>query len=134
MCHRSPKELSFMPDLTPEFEALCAVLRPYAQGLDVKRDDPRELYVDTRHLQANKKPLFFAAVQLKKSQVSFHLMPVYLDPGLLVGMSDGLKAGMHGKSCFNFSRLDAALVQELAGLVAAGHASFQAQGFVQPLQ
>lgn len=55
--------------------------------------------VDTRHIQKNKKPLFFGAVQVKKSYVSYHLMPVYLEPDLLAPSSSELKARMQGKSC-----------------------------------
>ncbi len=119
-----------MDDFNPVFQALRAVLLPYAPGLDVKRDDGQELYLDTRHLQKNKKPLFFGAVQIKKSYVSFHLMPVYLEPKLLEAASPALKAHMQGQSCFNFKSLEPALIQELADLTATGHASWKAQGFV----
>jgi hypothetical protein len=40
-------------------------------------------------------------VQIKKNYVIYHLMPVYLNPGLLEGMSPGLRKRMQGKSCFN---------------------------------
>jgi hypothetical protein len=119
-----------MPDLTPVFLTLRTVMAPYAERLVATRDDAQELYLDTRHLQKNKKPLFFGAVQVKKSMVSVHLMPVYLQPGLLDGISDALRARMQGKSCFNFSRVEPALVEELAALTAAGYASYQAQGWV----
>ncbi|WP_088278825.1 hypothetical protein [Ideonella sp. A 288] len=119
-----------MPDLTAVFTELRAIMAPYAAQLDVKKDDPSELYVDTLHLQKNKKPLFFGAVQLRKSFVSFHLMPVYMKPELLQGLSPSLKARMQGKSCFNFSEVDESLFKELASLAKAGFASYKAQGFV----
>jgi hypothetical protein len=119
-----------MPKLDAVFAEMRAILVPYAADLDVKRDDAAELYLDTRFLQKNGKPLFFGAVQLKKAHVSFHLMPVYLKPELLQGLSPALGARMHGKSCFNFTVTDAALLQELAALVRAGHASYKAQGFL----
>ena len=78
-------------------------MAPYVASLDAKKDEPSELYLDTRHLQKNKQPLFFGAVQVKKAFVSFHLMPVYLQPQLLDGVSPALKARMQGKSCFNFA-------------------------------
>lgn len=120
-----------MPDLNPIFEALRKIMAPYAAKLTPTRDDDRELYVDTRHIQKNKKPLFFGAVQIKKSYVSFHLMPVYLKPELLASASPELKARMQGKSCFNFSALEPALFKELAALTRAGYASYAVQGFVQ---
>lgn len=119
-----------MPDLAPVYADLRRILAPYAEQLDVKRDDDSELYVDTRHLQKNKKPLFFGAVQVKKSYVSFHLMPVYLEPALLDNASAELKARMQGKSCFNFKACEPALLQELSALTKASWASYQAQGFV----
>jgi len=119
-----------MPDLNAVFTALRAIMAPYAARLDVKKDDPSELYLDTRYLQKNKKPLFFGAVQIKKAFVSVHLMPVYLQPELLAGLSPGLTSRMQGKSCFNFAEVDAALFAELASLTAAASASYEAQGFV----
>ena len=119
-----------MPDLNAVFTELRSVMAPYAMKLDPKKDDPSELYVDTKHIQKNKKPLFFGAVQVKKSYVSFHLMPVYLKPELLNELSPGLKSRMQGKSCFNFSEIDKPLFKELAALTKAGYASYKEQGFV----
>ncbi len=119
-----------MSDLNEVFADLRKILAPYAAMLDVKRDDSAELYVDTRHTQKNRKPLFFGAVQLKKSYVSFHLMPVYLKPELLASISPELKARMQGKSCFNFANADPALLLELAVLTEAAFASYKAEGYV----
>jgi hypothetical protein len=119
-----------MSDLAPVFAELKAVMVPYASRLDVKKYDHTDLYLDTKHLRANKKPLFFGAVQIKKAYVSFHLMPVYLKPELLSGLSPELRKRMQGKSCFNFSKIDKPLFHELAALTRAGFASYKAQGFV----
>lgn len=119
-----------MQNFATVYTALYQILAPYAAQLEIKKDDAAELYVDTKHLQKNKKPLFFAAVQIKQSYVSFHLMPVYVTPALLASISPELKARMQGKSCFNFTTVDATLFHELAALTAAGYASYQAQGFV----
>jgi hypothetical protein len=120
-----------MPDLAPVFEALRKVMEPYAAKLVATRDDAQELYVDTKHIQKNKKPLFFGAVQVKKSYVSFHLMPVYVKPALLVSVSPELQTRMQGKSCFNFASVEPELVNELSSLCKAGYASHKEQGFVQ---
>lgn len=119
-----------MPDLTTVFAELHKILAPYAARLDTKRDDEAELYIDTWHIQKNKKPLFFGAVQVRKSYVSFHLMPVYVKPELLEAVSPGLKARMQGKSCFNFTASEPRLFEELAALTEAGFASYREQGFV----
>jgi hypothetical protein len=119
-----------MPDLALVYADLYKILAPYSADLDIKRDDATELYVDTRHVQKNKKPLFFGAVQVKKTYVSFHLMPVYLKPDLLDSASPELRARMQGKSCFNFSAPDPALFKELAALTKTAYASYKIQGFV----
>lgn len=118
-----------MPDFTAVFGALHKILDPYAAKLDVKKDDESEFYVDTRYIQKNKRPLFFAAVQSKKSYVSFHLMPVYMKPELLASISPQLKSRMQGKSCFNFSAVEPTLLEELAALTKASFASYEEQGF-----
>lgn len=119
-----------MPSLDAVFTELRSIMAPYATQMDAKKDDASELYVDTRFVQKNKKPLFFGAVQMKKAYVSFHLMPVYAKPELLEGLSPALKQRMQGKSCFNFAEVDKPLFKELAALTKAGFASYQEQGFV----
>jgi hypothetical protein len=119
-----------MPDLNAVFAELRSIMAPYAAKLDARKDDATELYLDTRYMQKNKKPMFFGAVQIKKSFVSFHLMPVYTKPELLEGLSAGLKSRMQGKSCFNFSAVDKPLFKELAALTKASYASYKEQGFV----
>ena len=119
-----------MPELSPVFTELRKVMAPHAAKLSATRDDAEELYVDTTHIQKNKKPLFFGAVQVKKSYVSFHLMPVYMKPDLLASVSPDLKSRMQGKSCFNFTAIEPALFKELAALTKAGYASYREQGFV----
>ena len=119
-----------MQDFTTVYAALHTILAPYAAKLDTKKDDGSELYVDTKHIQKNKRPLFFGAVQVKKSYVSFHLMPVYLKPELLASVSPELKLRMQGKSCFNFSVVEPALFKELTALTKASYGSYNEQGFV----
>ena len=119
-----------MTDLADVFFDLRRIMAPYAAKLDVKRDDDTELYVDTRHVQKDKKPLFFGAVQVKKAYVSYHLMPLYVKPELLDSISPELKARMQGKSCFNFKAAEPKLFKELAALTKAAYASYREQGFV----
>jgi hypothetical protein len=119
-----------VPDLDAVYARLRAILEPYAAKLDIKADTDAELYVDTRHRMKNGKRLFFGAVQLKKRYVTYHLMPVYTDPGLLDGTSEGLKARMQGKSCFNFTQVDDALFAELAALTEAGFVRYREAGFL----
>lgn len=59
-------------------------------------DTPTEFCLDTQHVMKNKKPLFFGAVQTKKNYVSYHLMPIYVEPRLLDGVSPELRMRMQG--------------------------------------
>jgi hypothetical protein len=100
------------------FAALAGLLRGHADGMSIRTDAPGHLYVELAGASPKARPRFFGAVQVKKSYVSYHLMPVYEDPGLLDGISPGLRRRMQGKSCFNFTVVDAALLQELDALTA----------------
>jgi len=67
-------------------------------------------------------------VEIKKNYVSYHLMPVYAFPELLESVSPELKKRMQGKSCFNFSKIDADTLKELAELTRKGFEKFKAEG------
>ena len=105
-----------MADFGSTFASLSKILRKHATGFSVKTDEPGNLYVEFSATTLKAKPKFFGAVQTKKSYVSYHLMPVYEDPALLSGISDGLRSKMQGKSCFNFTASDPLLFRELDAL------------------
>jgi len=118
-----------MDDFYDLFKKLKEIMLPYARKLDCKIDSDTELYVDTKHILKNKKPLWFGAVQVKKNYVSYHLMPVYLNPELLNGISPGLKKRMQGKSCFNFRTPDDEFFEELAALTESGYTDYKRRGY-----
>ncbi len=119
-----------MPELRPVFEELKLVMAPYAARLATAQDDESSLVLNTKFVQKSRKPMCFGAVMLKKSYVSYHLMPVYVTPGLLAGVSPALRRRMQGKSCFNFTHIDNVLFAELRALTAASLHSFQTLGYV----
>jgi hypothetical protein len=119
-----------MTDLADVFRELRAILIPFARHLDATIDRDDELYLNTKHVQMNGQPLWFGGVQIRKRYVSYHLMPVYLNPGLLEGISPELKKRMQGKSCFNFTSSDAVLFEELAALTDASFGDYRKQGYV----
>jgi hypothetical protein len=121
---------AIVPEFATVFAELWAILLPYAGTLAVTVNTDDEFHLNTRHIQKNKKPLFFGAVQVRKNYVSFHLMPVYVRSELLEGISPKLRVRMQGKSCFNFTKVDKTLFGELAELTEAGFASYKEQGFV----
>lgn len=112
------------------FESLRDVLRPYGAGMAVTGDEAGLYALDTTHRMENGKPLFFGSAVVNKAYVSFHLMPVYVFPDLLDGLSPELKRRMQGKSCFNFKRPEPDLVAELAALTRQGFERYAASGYV----
>lgn len=108
-----------MSELNKVFSKLRDIMLPYAQALDCRSDSEDELYVDTKHIMKNGKPLWFGAVQIKKRYVSYHPMPLYVDPELLQHVWPALKKRMQGKSCFNLASVDESVFKELAVLAEA---------------
>ena len=98
------------------FSTLKNMLKPYEPDFQIKRDTADNYYLET--VKADGTPEMFAAVQIKKSYVSFHLFPVYLEPSLLDEISDALRKRMQGKSCFNFGPKHIIPLDEMTSLVA----------------
>jgi len=119
-----------MTDLNQVFNRLREILRPYAAKLELTVDSTTNYCLYTRHIMQNKQPLHFASVQIRKRYVSYYLMPVYVRPKLLDGISAELRKRMQGKSCFNFTTVDEPLFKELARLTKAGFMSYREQEFV----
>jgi hypothetical protein len=135
-----------MPDLQPVFEELRRRMslhegpfRPSFNASDAnsagarKVDDPTP---QTSYLllgAANEKypdGLMFGGVQLGKRYVSYHLMCVYMSPDLLEAMSPQLRKRMQGKSCFNFTKVDEELFDELSAITAKGRELYAARGWL----
>lgn len=112
------------------FQLLKKSLKNHESQLNVRTDGPTSFYLNCQAPDAKGKPVFFGAVQLKKSYVSYHLMPVYMFPDLLDGISLGLKKRMQGKSCFNFKEIDETLFAELDALTKTSFQRFKSEGYV----
>lgn len=98
------------------YQELRGVLKLYEAALVVEYDTASGYSLNTPYSEKWQKTLFFGAANIKKNYVSFYLMPVYMYPDLLDGVSPALKARMQGKSCFNFKKADPALFAELREL------------------
>ncbi len=96
--------------MAADFEAVFAALKPvlgkHVTRLNVKVDTPAEYTLVTRCAspfpQHKGHPMDFGSVRVGKAYVSFHLMPLYMNPALTKTVSPTLKKRMQGKSCFNF--------------------------------
>lgn len=103
-------------DFPLAFEQLRKILKTYEKKLTLKNDTTDTYHLDGPYIEKWKKELFFGSVQIKKNYVSFYLMPVYMYPELLQGVSPELKKHMQGKSCFNFKKVEPELFNELKNL------------------
>jgi hypothetical protein len=117
-----------------EFEVVFARLRKILQQnsgrLSVTEDTSTRYCLEGGSHPTHKKPMPVAWVQMGKGYVSFHHMGVYAFPKLREGLSDGLKARMQGKSCFNFKRADETLFKELEQLTSDGFREFRKTGYL----
>ena len=99
---------------------LRALLEPYAPPLFVTADGPKGYGLDMAPEGERDPSTWFAGTRLGARYVSYYLMPVYVEPSLLDGISPDLRRRMQGKSCFNFTKVDEPLFAELADLTRAG--------------
>jgi hypothetical protein len=113
------------------FSALRDILSRHAGKLVVTEDTPSCYRLEGGRHPTHKKPFPIAWVTIGKAYVSFHHMGIYACPDLLKGVSKELKARMQGKSCFNFTSADPALMVELEDLTIRGLEVFRNAPFVK---
>lgn len=116
-------------DFNTIFTELRLIFRPLEKRLDIIKDDAAEFCANSREPWSNGKELYFGGAVIKKNYVSFYLMPVYMYPDLLDGISEALRKRMQGKSCFNFSKYDRPLIRELATLTKVSFERLRNEGY-----
>ena len=119
------------PEFGGVFAALRAILARHVGGLTVTEDSPTRYCLEGGRHPKHGTPMPIAWVQIGKRYVSFHHMAVYARPELLEGVSQELLARMQGKSCFNFSSVDATLFAELESLTVRGFDAFRNASFMK---
>jgi hypothetical protein len=118
--------MSDRPEFDAAFSTLRDVLRKQAPKALVVKDAPGDFQIASPTLlDRTGRALALGAVQIKKSYVSFHLIPVYAIPALARTVSPSLKKRMQGKACFNFTSVEPAHVRELASLTKKGAAELE---------
>jgi hypothetical protein len=119
------------------FHSLRRILERHARTLSVSEDTSTkyclEAAVGPATLRAwggkaRRPRIPIAWVEVGKSSVSYHLMGVSI-PAVQSRMSDALKARMQGKTCFNFTISDPALLTELDSMTEVSIAEFRKAGF-----
>jgi len=112
------------------FKSLKHIMQPYEEKLVCTINESDNYHLDTDFKMENNKYLFFGAIKINKHYVSYHLMPVYVNPAMLDGISDRLKKRMQGKSCFNFKVHDDDLFVELAELTDIAFQYYSEEGYI----
>ena len=79
--------------------------------------------------QKNRSTIPVAWVEVKRAYVSYHLMGV-TSPTVHEGLSRALRARMQGKTCFNFTTADEALLKELETVTSRSITGFKKAGFI----
>jgi len=112
------------------FKVLKTALKKYEKNLTIKtnKHDTYNLY--TGYSDKYKRDIYFGGVEIKKNYVSFHLMPVYVNPKLLDDISPELRKRMQGKSCLNFKTIEKDQLRELAALTKKGFEYYKMEGIL----
>ena len=133
-CGKNITVVSRIADMNTVFKTvfldLKKIMMVYFHSLIVVEDEVDNLYLNTRYIMKNKKPLYFGGVKIGKSYVSYHLMPIYVFPELLDNISPELKKRMQGKSCFNFKKTEKDLLEELGILTKCEFEKYQEAGYI----
>ena len=113
-------------DFSATFKALREILTPYAsKETRVVHDKPGYYYLETTFSVMGRGPMMFAAVRKGKGYVSYHLLPLYMNPTLQSKVSADLKRRKQGKACFNFAKPDEKLFAEVAEITWLGWEAFK---------
>jgi hypothetical protein len=112
-----------------DFEAVHARLREillrHRGELIVTKDEPGGVTIEVPGLEG--KPWgYVAGTRVGRSYVSYYLMPVYASPDLAASVPTALAKRKQGKSCFNFTKVDEAVLAELEDLTARAIPGFRA--------
>ena len=124
-----------MADFEATFATLRGVLDKHSKrlrlGADTETSYSARGRVPSPFPQHKGKPMWFGEVRLGKAYVSFHLMPLYMNPALEKNISVALKKRMQGKACFNFTQPpEHELLCELERLTDTGIADWTTKGWI----
>lgn len=104
-------------DFGDVYARLRGIMLEAAPAMTINRDEPGALELRTPGIDPKtKQPGWFGTVSIKKAYVAFHLMRLYFEPDLAANISPALAKRKQGKTCFNFTKVDGALLEELSAL------------------
>jgi hypothetical protein len=122
-------------DFDAVFRDLRAILERQAATFSVSDDGPKRYCLDAPIGPATvkswggkvkRKTIPVAWAEIGKAYVSFHLMGLEAASS---AMSPALKARLQGKTCFNFSKPEAALFEELEAVTVRSIAALRKAGY-----
>jgi hypothetical protein len=122
-------------DFDAVFTELRAILRRQAGSFSVSDDGPMRYCLDAPigpatlkswGGKAKRKTIPIAWTEIGKGYVSFHLMGLEAASSAI---SPALNARLQGKTCFNFSKPDTALFEELEAVTAHSIAALRKAGY-----
>jgi hypothetical protein len=124
-----------MADFGSVFSKLKTILVKHSKSMTVKVDADTEYTLYSKSPspfpQHKGQPMYFGSVRLGKAYVSFHLMPLYMNPALTGTISATLKKRMQGKTCFNFKADPGSeIIAELAALTGSGFQLWKEKGWL----
>ena len=135
-----------MPDLQPVYDELLTRLRVHEDAFEASHDFGAAAAKGVRSTSVASPDTYvllgapsetypggisFAGLRLGRRYVSYYLMSVHTEPGQLDGISPELRKRMQGKGCFNFTRVDEALFDELADLTMRGREQYARAGWLR---
>lgn len=108
-----------METLDDVFAALHPLLARHADTLNIVKDEPGDLQVQTRKLGPSGTAMSFGAVKLRAESVRLQLMPVHSHPAVIEHLSEALRSRMRGGGTFEFTpeALTPDVLAELSALV-----------------
>ncbi|HET9790651.1 MAG TPA: hypothetical protein VFR08_05055, partial [Candidatus Angelobacter sp.] len=112
------------------FAALRKILTPYEGRLSPCEQGPGYYYLESLEPTYKNRPMFFAGVKAGKSYISYHLLPLYMNPELNQKIPPELKKRMQGKACFNFTAVDPPVFRQLSALTQSGYKVFKDRGWL----
>ncbi len=112
------------------FNRLKELFEPAKRDAVALEDSQTSYMLNTPYTKKYGKEIYLGGVRIQKNYVSFYLMPVYIYPDLLIGVSSQLLKHMQGKSCFNFKAIDETLFSELSALAQDGIEQFRQDGLL----
>ena len=117
-----------MESLEDVFAELRPLLARHADALNIVKDEPGELQVQTRKLGPSGTAMSFGALKLGAKSVRFALMPIHSHPAVQADLSDALRERMRGGGSFELTpqTLTPELLEELSMLVDGGLAVYRA--------